>query len=169
LPATVLLARRFLEAERDVQRVEYAANFDCGSAISVAGVPLNGDFTLTIEESGSNHSPAEVVVIPVAQRSELRAPVRAAFFTLRRNDEVLVRGATQFADARQGDFRAAESFVNEVRSERKSALERNTTPDPFVTWWLVLLAGAVLWSWWPGKSAGSISTAESVRRKPAIP
>ena len=82
---------------------------------------------------------------------------------------MIVRGATQLADARQGDFRAAESFVNEVRSERKSALERNTTGDPFVTWWLVLLAGAVLWSWWPGKSGVSISTAERAGRKTAIP
>ncbi|MCX6951396.1 MAG: BatA domain-containing protein, partial [Verrucomicrobia bacterium] len=42
LPATVLLARRFLEAERDAQRAPYAANFDCGATVALAGVPADG-------------------------------------------------------------------------------------------------------------------------------
>jgi hypothetical protein len=169
LPATVLLARRFLEAERDVQRVEYAANFDCSSALAISGVPVDGDFTLVFEASARGSIPPEVVAIPAAQRSELRAPTRAGFFTVRRNDDVLVRGAAQFADARQGDFRAAERFVNEVRSERKSAIERNTMADPFVIWWLVLLAAAVLWSWWPGRAGALNSPQGKTARMQASP
>ena len=169
LPATVLLARRFLEMERDAQRVEFAANFDCGSTVPIAGVPLEGAFTLTYESSASRSVPPEVIAIPVAQRSELRAPTRAGFFTIRRDDDVVVRGAAQFADARQGDFRAAERFVNEVRSERKAALERNTTPDPLATWWLALLAAAVLWSWWPGSAASSTKRVDQAGRMPAVP
>jgi hypothetical protein len=168
LPATVLLARRFLETERDAQRVEYAGNFDCGSTVPIAGVPMDGTFTLTYESSANRSVPPEVIAIPVAQRSELRAPTRAGFFTIRRNDDVVVRGAAQFADARQGDFRAAERFVNEVRSERKAALERNTTPDPLATWWLALLAAAVLWSWWPGGAGSSSKRERKTGRMPAI-
>jgi hypothetical protein len=67
---------------------------------------------------------------------------------MRRGDEVLVRGAAQFADARQGDFRAAEKFRVELPGEQKSAMERNTRPDPWATWWLLALAGLVLGSWW---------------------
>ena len=98
------------------------------------------------------------------ERTELRAPSRAGFFSVRRNDALLVQGAAQFADARQGDFRAAETFINEVRSERSAALERNTMPDPFVMLWLVLLAALVMASWW---SRGSrVGESSIVRASP---
>jgi hypothetical protein len=99
-------------------------------------------------------------VVPPAERTDVRSPGRGGFFTVRREAEVLVQGAAQFADARQGDFRAAERFFHEVRSERQAALERNTTSDPFVILWLVLLAAIVLWSWWtPSSGSAGVSPA----------
>jgi hypothetical protein len=170
LPATVLLARRFLEAERDAQRSPYAAIFDCGAPVAIAGVALDGEFTVAFEASSAGVASPQLLAIPPAQRSELRAPSRAGFFMVRRNDELLVQGAAQFADARQGDFRAAERFYNEVRSERTAALERNTSSDPFVIVWLVLLAGLVLWSWWSrsGTSGLSPAVAKNAAIKPAM-
>lgn len=152
----MLLARRFLEAERDAQRAPYAANFDCGAPVALAGVPADGTCTLTFEAAGAKpEEKPSVVTLSPAERSGLRAPGRAGFFVVRRGDEVLVRGSAQFADARQGDFRAAEKFVVEVRSERAAAIERNTVPDPFVVVWLALVAAAVLWSWWTRGSRNS--------------
>jgi hypothetical protein len=58
LPATVLLARRFIEAERDAQRAPYAANFDCGALVPIAGVPLDGGFTVTFEPAGGRDDAA---------------------------------------------------------------------------------------------------------------
>jgi hypothetical protein len=173
LPATVLLARRFLETERDLQRAPYAANFDCGGLVPIAGVPLEGAFTLTFEPSGvTNVAPVPPRAIPPPERTELRAPGRAGFFTVRRDDEVLVRGATQLADPRLGDFRAAATFFVEVRNERAAALERNTTADPFVALWLALLAGVVLGSWWvkTSASAGVLPPLAAAARSPgAVP
>jgi hypothetical protein len=146
LPATVLLARRFLETERDAQRAPYAANFDSTSKIALAGVPADGALTLVFQPSTGG--PPETRIIPVAERAEVRAPGRSGFFTLKRGEEVLVRGAAQFADARQGDFHAAEKFAVDLPTEQKSALERNTRADPFATWWLLALAGLMVGSWW---------------------
>ena len=171
LPATVLMARRFLEAERDAQRAAYAGIFDCGSPVAIAGVVLDGAFTLQFEASSGGSGAPQSIAVPPAQRSELRAPSRAGFFTVKRNDEVLVHGAAQFADARQGDFRAAEQFFSEVRSERSAALERNTTSDPFVIVWLVLLAGLALWSWWSRAGTSGVSRApeKNAAVRPAMP
>jgi len=154
LPASVLLARRFLEAERDAQRAPYAANFDCGAPVLLAGVSAEGAVTLAFEpaEAKADERPIIVAIAP-AERAGLRAPGRAGFFTVRRGDEVLVRGSAQFADARQGDFRAAEKFTVDVRSERAAAIERHTTADPLVVLWLALLALLVFASWWVRTSA----------------
>lgn len=160
LPATVLLARRFLEAERDAQRAPFAANFDCGAPVLLAGVPAEGGVTLTFEPAGAKPDEQPIVTaIAPAERAGLRAPGRAGFFTVRQGNEVLVRGSAQFADARQGDFRAAEKFTVDVRSERAAAIERHTTADPFVVLWLALLAVVVLASWWARASAQVETTA----------
>ncbi len=163
LPATVLLMRRFLEAERDAQRAPYAANFDSGGPVAIAGVPLDGEFVLTFEATGAPAGAAPLVAgIAPAERSGLRAPTRAGFFTVRRGDELVVTGSAQFADARQGDFQAAERFVVEVRSERAAAIERHTTADPFVVVWLALLGVTILASWWSRAGAPAASAPSPV-------
>lgn len=165
LPATVLLLRRFLEAERDAQRAPYAANFDCGAPVALAGVPAEGECTVMFEPADAAGAVApEVRRLAPAERAGLRAPGRAGFFTVRRGEEVLVRGSAHFADARQGDFRAAERFAVEVRGERAAALERHTTADPWTAGWLALLAAAVLGSWWPTTGRGGATAG-----KPAGP
>jgi hypothetical protein len=158
LPATVLLARRFLETERDLQRGPYAANFDAASPVPLPGVTFAPGETLALEfqpPGGAAPTTPETRVIPFAETADVRAPGRSGFFTLRRGEEVLVRGAAQFADARLGDFRAADTFFADVESERAAAIERNTMADPFANAWLALLALLVLASWWMRQSAPS--------------
>ncbi|MEO5958623.1 MAG: BatA domain-containing protein [Opitutaceae bacterium] len=157
LPATVLLVRRFLETERDAQRAPYAANFDAHSSLTLASATAaagNADEVLTLAFQPANGGAPELRSIPPVERSELRAPGRAGFFTLKSGEEPIVRGAAQFADTRQGDFRAAEKFFVELPAERRAVLERNTRADPFSTGWLVVLAGLVLGSWWVRGSGG---------------
>jgi hypothetical protein len=170
LPATVLLLRRFIEAERDAQRAPYTANFDCNSRVPLPGVPLDAPMTLTFRPAtatGAAGAAPEVRTIPLAEVSEVRAPGRAGLFRLQRGDELLVRGAAQFADARQSDFRNAERFFVDVRSERQAAIERNTRADPFAALWLLLLAALVLWSWWTraaARSSGQASAPKTAKR-----
>jgi hypothetical protein len=67
---------------------------------------------------------------------------------VRRGEEVLVRGAAQWADPRQGDFRRAETFFQDNPTQRQAALEWLTRPDPLATLWLLAAAACALGSWW---------------------
>ena len=162
LPATVLLARRFLEAERDGQRAAYAANFDCGAPVALRGVAGTGltmsfepaETSVAVASAKENASGAGTTrVIAAAEWSDLRAPGQPGFFMVSQGGEALVRGAAQFADPRAGDFRRAERFVQAVGDEREAAIERNTAGDPLEMLWLGLIAAAVLGSWWTRGSA----------------
>jgi hypothetical protein len=156
LPATVLLLRRFVETVRAGQPGFYADNFDAGACVPLAARDLAeaaGKITITFtpadggEETTRVASPADLAV--------LRAPGEAGFFTVNRGETGLVRGAAQFADARQGDFRRAETFDSGRGPEARAAWERATRPDPLTSVWLVLLGGLLLASWWPaGKPGG---------------
>lgn len=164
LPATVLLGRRFLETERDRQRAPYTANFDSAAAVPLPGVEFAAGQPLRLEFLPAAGGPPEAREIPAAEIGGVRAPGRVGFFTLRRGDELLVRGTTQFADARLGDFRAAETFFIDVESEQAAAIERNTTADPLAAGWLALLAGLVLASWWARNAVAGASTTGPANR-----
>jgi hypothetical protein len=181
LPATVLLVRRFLEAERDAQRAPYAANFDCNSPVEVVEPPASStapEAALTVSFRPAAGGPAEARTIPLGERADLRAPGRVGYFRLSRGDELLVRGAAQFADTRQGDFREAETFFMEIRGERQAAIEHNTRPDPFVVVWLVALAALLIGSWWtraagkdappPASRPGSAGRVEPARERSPV-
>lgn len=155
LPATVLLVRRHLEATRDAQPGAYAANVDAGGRVPLAEADLAAvgeadavalEWTLVVEGG-------ERRVIPQAELAVLRAPSEAGFFTVLRGEEILVRGATQFADARQGDFRGASRFRRETpAAEAEAARDRNTQDDPLAPVWLALAGAALLGSWAPARA-----------------
>ncbi len=154
LPASVLLVKRYVEAVRDAQPGVYAANFDAGGLVALAEAdraPQSaeaGDVVWSVEAELEGATRREV---EVAELAVLRAPAEAGFFVVRRGEEVLVRGAARFADARQGDFRGAGSFRREPPAgEAAAARARNTQADPFAAGWLALAAAALVGSWWPG-------------------
>jgi hypothetical protein len=154
LPATVLLLRRFVEDVRAAQPGFFAANYEAGERVFLAAgdVARPGSITLVFTPAAGGGPVTRV--IQTAELPVLRAPGEAGFFTVTRGDTVLVRGATQFADARQSDFRRAETFDTGRGAEAAAAWERATRPDPFTPVWLVLLGGLLLASWWPGGKRG---------------
>jgi hypothetical protein len=152
LSAPVLLLRRFAAAVRDAQPGVYAANFDVNALIPLAARDQAGAAPVTVEFQPAGPGRAAVTrTIAPAELAVLRAPGEAGFFTVRRGPAVLVRGATQFADPRQGDFKHAETFDTGLPPDARVALERNTRPDPFTNLWLALLGGLLLGAWWPGR------------------
>lgn len=80
LPATVLLARRFLEQERDAQRAPYAGNFDCAAPVAIAGWPLDGREAFTWEFQPADGSPVETRSLAPAEVAGLRAPGARGIF-----------------------------------------------------------------------------------------
>ncbi len=152
LPATVLLLRRYIEAARDAQPGARAANFDAGSLVEIASADraLEPAAAWSLERAGEARR-----VLSDEELAVLRAPAEAGFFVVRRGEEILVRGAAQFADARQGDFRDAGAFRREAPAgERETVTRRNTQEDPLTALWLALAGAAVLGSWWPRQPRG---------------
>jgi hypothetical protein len=168
LPATVLLVQRFLEAARDAQPAPYSGNFDCNAPVPLSGVPADGVLTLAWQPADGG-APESRAIAP-AERGSARAPGRAAFFTIAREGETVVRGAAQFADPRVGDFREAERFFVSLPGERQAAVERNTRGDPFVPLWLLALAALMAGSWWTrvgmGGQPDSLETGGPTARAP---
>lgn len=156
LPAALLLIRRHAEAVRDAQPGSYAANFDALASVPLAPAQLAGagQLVLEVQGAGGEARPQARNVDP-ADLPALRAPAEPGFFVLRRGAEVLVRGAAQFADPRQGDFRHAETFAMTAPAESDALFRRNSRPDPFVPLWLGLIGLALLGSWWPLRRASA--------------
>jgi hypothetical protein len=160
LPAAVLLVRRQVESVRDAQAGEYAANFDTLSAVPLAPVDVAGERAAVVEFEPAAEGKSSARPVPAAELAILRAPEAAGFFIVRRGDRVLVRGATHFADPRQADFRAAETFVTSPPPEAVALFRRNTRADPFTLLWLGLIGLCLLGSWWPAgrRRADAVST-----------
>ncbi|HYC71795.1 MAG TPA: BatA domain-containing protein [Opitutaceae bacterium] len=160
LPAAVLLVRRHAETVRDAQPGPYAANFDALAPVPLAASELagGGPFVLEVQAAAEGARPA-ARNLDAAELPSLRAPADPGFFVLRRGEEVLVRGAAQFADPRQSDFRRAETFVTGSPAESDALFRRNSRPDPFVPLWLALVGVALVGSWWPGRRATSAAPA----------
>jgi hypothetical protein len=146
LPATVLLVRRFLEAERDAQRAAWAGNFDADGALTLAGVSPEEPLTLEFRPAEGGEIPARALTLE--ERRVPRTSGRPGFFTLKAGEEVIVRGAVQFGDSRQGDFKESSMFTIELPGTRQAAIERNSREDPLAPFWLLVMIGALLGSWW---------------------
>ncbi|MFA6287923.1 MAG: BatA domain-containing protein [Opitutaceae bacterium] len=154
LPGAVLLLRRFVERVRDAQPGRYARNFDTGERVWLREADTAGDAALSVEFRAASGTPAVVRSVSGGERAVLRTPGEAGFLTVKRGGQVLVDGAVQFADARQGDFRAAETFATGLpAATAAAAFEHNTRADPFATSWLALLGVILLGSWWPARRA----------------
>jgi len=170
LPATVLLLRRHVEAIRDAQPGLLVSNFDAGAVLPLANADLiaEPEAGWTLEREGQARRPVSREELAV-----LRAPWEAGFFALRRGETVLIRGAAQFADARQGDFRGASTFRRDPpEAESRRARARATQGDPWAAGWLALAAGALLASWWPARTGApaavsSAATSSRVERRRA--
>lgn len=160
LPAAALLVRRHVENVRDAQPGTYAANFDTLAPVPLAERDLAGAATLEFQPAGGDAAAGGARALEPAELAVLRAPDQPGFFVLRRGEQVLVRGATHFADPRQADFRAAATFATAEPAEAEALFRRNTSPDPFTLVWLALAGLALLASWWP--AGGAAARAESV-------
>lgn len=151
LPAPALLLRRYVEQVRDAQPGSYAANFDTEMSVSLAARDCADAATLEFKPVAAT-APAEARTVSPAELAIWHTPPRPGFFVLRRDQQLLIRGATQFADPRQSDFRHSETFLTETPPEVETLVRRNTRPDPYAQLWVVLLGLCLLGSWWPDKN-----------------
>ena len=150
-PAVVVLVHRFLDRVRTRIPRPWADNFETGQAIDLPDAVL-----------AAPAGRAKIAVEPVAGEPEEarpyhgRAPREPSFFSVAavtRADPParLVAGAAQFADSREGDFRAA-APVDTLESIRMEQAIKQSVADPWAPLWLGIAIAALLVAWgWRGR------------------
>jgi len=146
-PALVVLLERFVERVRGRIERPWAGTFQAEEEIPMP--PLTA--TLVVEPRASPDAEGGATPQPRSQPFRGRAPADAGFFTVAPSAgdapaHPLLQGATQQADPRESDFRAASpaDTVDEVRLE---LARRQSVADPFLPGWLALVAAALLVAW----------------------
>ena len=129
LPAFVLMLHRFVENVRNAKVAAEARNVQTNQLLTVAVDPAQPPPTLNGEAAAI-----------------LRAPPEPAFFEVKQGETVLLRGAAQFADAREADFRDA-AKIDGLSEAAGRLVEQHSEPDFLAPLWALLLSGAMLASW----------------------
>ena len=129
LPAFVLMLHRFVEGVRNAKVAGEARNVQTNQLLTVAAHPTQPPPTIDGEAAGI-----------------LRAPAEPRFFEVKQGDNVLLRGAAQFADAREADFRDA-AAIDGLGDAAARLVEQHSEPDFLAPLWALLLSGAMIASW----------------------
>ena len=129
LPAFVLMLHRFIEQVRNGKIAAESRNVQTNQLLTVAIDPALPPPTINGE------------IAPT-----LRAPAEPGFFEVKQGERVLLRGAAQFADAREADFREA-ATIDGLGDAAGRLVEQHSEPDFLAPLWALLLSGAMVASW----------------------
>ncbi|MCB1225390.1 MAG: BatA domain-containing protein [Verrucomicrobiales bacterium] len=136
--AMLVLLHRFLDDLRVGKPTFSAGTFDTDQELQVAA---ESEESLVLEGA------------EMSSPFQGRTPVEAGFFKVMAGEEMRLAGAAAFSDARESDFRAAET-VDETAMPLQRVVWRNTDADPWAPLWLVMLVVLLLGSWWVPSAAG---------------
>jgi len=150
-PALVVLVQRFIDRVRSRITRPWADNFETGQAIDlpepVRAGPVGGT---TLDSVGRDGGPATTAPF------RGRAPEEPGFFRVTAVGgtppvaATVVRGAAQFADSRECDFRTA-AAMDTLEAVRMEQAFKQSVEDPWAPLWLGLAIGALLVAWgWRG-------------------
>lgn len=141
LPATVLLAHRFVETIRAAKPAYEQRNVETGQRLAVAGRP-GGNAPRLVAPSFDGAAGGQAG----GDGAFLRAPLLPCFFGIEQDGERLLSAAAHFADAREGDLRRAERHVD-PRDTDERLVVRNSRVDPYAPLWILLLGAILLADW----------------------
>jgi hypothetical protein len=151
-PAMVVLVQRFIDRIRSGIERPWAENCETGQVIDIPSNVANGPAgRATISVRGIDGSPMDSKAL-----FRGRAPWVPGFFTVSAAREStattpFVRGATQFADSRESDFRKA-SPVDTLEAIRMEQALKQSIADPWAPLWAGMAIGALLIAWgWRGR------------------
>ncbi|MEM9480038.1 MAG: BatA domain-containing protein [Verrucomicrobiota bacterium] len=142
LPAFIILLQRFLAGIREEKVMETWANVDTRQRIPLAFAMEEGASTLTLRIEGGG-----ATEFSLGDASFIRAPDEPGFFEIWQGDQRLFRGAAQFSDAREANFRDAAAF-NGLKGLDFELVESHQESDDLWRLWTLLLAALLLGSWY---------------------
>ncbi len=153
-PAIVVLVQRFIDRIRARIERPWAANVETGQVLGVPPSVVSGP---------AGRAMMTVADINGGQPASLtpfhgRAPWAPGFFTVAAAQNPpatipLVRGAAQFADSRESDFRGA-APVDTLEAIRLAQAIKQSIADPWAPLWAGIAIGALVIAWgWRGAKA----------------
>lgn len=147
LPAFVILLHRFTEHLRAAKTTLRQANLETHQPLNLAAEPMHHPSkTLDVTIRPAQGGPAQRRSVPLYQAALLRAPAEPAFVEVVQGDLTLARDAVHFADAREADFTRTAS-LDHVSTHVTALAQRHSRRDLLVPLWLLLLATALVASW----------------------
>lgn len=163
-PALIVLVQRFIDRVRSRIPRPWADTFETGQAIDLPEAVRAGAIDgTTLEAIGRDGGP--VVTTPFRGR----APEEPGFFQVTAVGgtppvaATVVRGAAQFADSRECDFRTA-AAIDTLEAVRMEQAVKQSVEDPWAPLWLGLAIGALLVAWgWRGAADRSAPLLEYTR------
>jgi hypothetical protein len=153
-PAVVVLVQRFIDRIRTRIDRPWADNFETGQVIEIPQSVANAS------DGGAMMSVTGIDGGPSVSKAPFRgrAPWIPGFFTVSAGRESptntpSVRGAAQFADSRESDFRKA-APVDTLETVRMELAIKQSIADPWAPLWVGIAIGALLVAWgWRGAKA----------------
>jgi hypothetical protein len=160
-PAVVVLVQRFIDRIRTRIDRPWAGNFETGQVIDVPPNVANGQAgRATIRVAGVDGGASD-------SQSPFRgrAPWLPSFFAVTvpqesKSTTPLVRGASQFADSRESDFRKAAPVDTLEAIRMEQALKQSIT-DPWAPLWagIAVVALLIAWGWRGAKGRAGVDDA----------
>lgn len=139
LPAFVLLLSRFIESIRVEKRAPEIRNMELAESLTLAADAQGGSFIVRDSSGSESKVDARAFVT-------LRAPSLPGAFSITQGGQLLLSGATQFADARESDFRTA-TTIDTLSDHRAKLMELHTQSEATTPLWLVLIGGLIIAYW----------------------
>ncbi len=159
LPASAVLLYRIVEDARRRKFAPETANIDTGQRLDLPPEPIATPAARPsrwiLRTEGGDERPLARDELAAA-----RAPAEPGFFEVRRDGELILRAAAQFADPRETDFAMAER-LEEPNELTLDAIQANSEKDHLRPLWLLLLLGALVGAWAaqaPRRPAGGVRT-----------
>lgn len=144
LPAFVLAIHRFAETVRMSKPVLERRVLETGQPLRIPVKADGGAIELRfVSWDGVEDSRREITLADLPQAT---APLRPGFLAVSQGGNPLLQGTTYFADAREGDFRAAAS-LDGVSGVELTLAQRNTELDLNWPLWTLVAIGLLLASW----------------------
>ena len=140
VPSFVILLYRFIDLTSQGKVAKESINVELSQKISIKTKAESKEFHLV------QNKQQQRLKTYLKDQVNLNSPFTPQYFNFLADGNVLLNGASHFADANEADLLNANSGIYRTQ-EDKDIVFRNSTPDPYVSLWILLMLLCVCTDW----------------------